>query len=119
VVGAPSNLLLGCVLLSIPNVSYDDLLQNVRPTPREGHACASWGDNSLILFGGWGGGIRNDIYILKRSSQVGVSYTAFAVTAPAAGHNTCSNLCRPQVVAIAVVTGSATVDCANHQWHQA
>eukprot|EP00798_Chlamydomonas_sp_ICE-L_P026708 gene26708-4278_t len=35
------------------------------PCPREGHAGQSWGDNgSMILFGGWGCGIRNDTYIL-------------------------------------------------------
>ncbi len=30
----------------------------VVPCAREGHAAASWGNDSMILFGGWGSGIR-------------------------------------------------------------
>eukprot|EP00195_Chlamydomonas_chlamydogama_P002182 CAMPEP_0202925138 /NCGR_PEP_ID=MMETSP1392-20130828/79339_1 /ASSEMBLY_ACC=CAM_ASM_000868 /TAXON_ID=225041 /ORGANISM="Chlamydomonas chlamydogama, Strain SAG 11-48b" /LENGTH=637 /DNA_ID=CAMNT_0049618899 /DNA_START=244 /DNA_END=2158 /DNA_ORIENTATION=+ len=41
----------------------------VKPTNREGHAAVSWHDNTLLMFGGWGGGIRNDVFLLQRSAQ--------------------------------------------------
>jgi hypothetical protein len=57
--------------ISVCTCTYTGVvLQYGCPTPREGHACASWGDNLMIMFGGWGGGIRNDLYILQRSAQV-------------------------------------------------
>lgn len=31
----------------------------------------------MILFGGWGGGIRNDLYILKRTPEVSVNMQWF------------------------------------------
>ena len=44
--------------------------QQVRPIAREGHAAASWGAEGMILFGGWGGGIRNDIWVLNPVTAV-------------------------------------------------
>lgn len=38
--------------------------------PREGHAAAAWRDSSLIMFGGWGSGIRSDLYVLKPTARV-------------------------------------------------
>ena len=35
-----------------------------KPTAREGHSAQAWGNASMVLFGGWGGGIRNDLYVL-------------------------------------------------------
>jgi hypothetical protein len=40
--------------------------RQLKPCPREGHAATSWCEDSLILFGGWGSGIRNDLYVLER-----------------------------------------------------
>ncbi|GAX81113.1 hypothetical protein CEUSTIGMA_g8547.t1 [Chlamydomonas eustigma] len=47
-----------------------------RPHPREGHAASSWGEDGMILFGGWGGGIRNDTWLLHpcHNGDDGVEY---------------------------------------------
>ena len=50
--------------------TYCALAQQVRPIAREGHAAASWGAEGMILFGGWGGGIRNDIWVLNPVASV-------------------------------------------------
>lgn len=35
-----------------------------KPSAREGHAAAPWFNDSMLLFGGWGQGIRNDLWQL-------------------------------------------------------
>ncbi len=35
-----------------------------RPRPREGHAACAWGRRSLLLHGGFGGGILRDLHVL-------------------------------------------------------
>eukprot|EP00198_Chlamydomonas_reinhardtii_P000110 XP_001689445.1 predicted protein [Chlamydomonas reinhardtii] len=65
----------GLLLRELPHGAWERLQpegnRQLRPCPREGHAASSWGRDSMILFGGWGSGIRNDLYILERPPQPG------------------------------------------------
>ncbi|KAG1678005.1 hypothetical protein FOA52_000800 [Chlamydomonas sp. UWO 241] len=57
----------GHQLLALRTGKWARLRQRAGPTPREGHAAQPWGPpgrGGLILFGGWGGGIRNDTWVL-------------------------------------------------------
>lgn len=56
--------------------------QVLRPCPREGHAAASWGTNSMLVFGGWGRGIRNDLFILDKLPAPGPEPGGQAEPAP-------------------------------------
>ncbi|KAG2444353.1 hypothetical protein HXX76_001109 [Chlamydomonas incerta] len=78
----------GLLLRELPYGGWERLQpdgnRQLRPCPREGHAAASWGADSMILFGGWGGGIRNDLYILERTPPNDQPPTAASAGEPAA-----------------------------------
>ncbi|KAL4446842.1 hypothetical protein ABPG77_008086 [Micractinium sp. CCAP 211/92] len=41
-----------------------------RPRPREGHAACAWGRRSLLLHGGFGGGILRDLHVLAPANPL-------------------------------------------------
>ncbi|PNW88074.1 hypothetical protein CHLRE_01g013050v5 [Chlamydomonas reinhardtii] len=78
----------GLLLRELPHGAWERLQpegnRQLRPCPREGHAASSWGRDSMILFGGWGSGIRNDLYILERVAPTANDQPSTAAAAAAA-----------------------------------
>ncbi len=79
------------------------------------HASRTRGSNDAILFGGWGGGIRNDLFILSRTAEVQGRLCSCAALA-------CKQAPRPSRLRLALhplPAGRGALDCAPSGWDEA